>query len=157
MAFRREALVEIGGFDPATGAGTPAMGGDDLSAFFGVIDCGWQLVYEPSAVIRHTHHREESSLRGQAYGYGVGLGAYLTKTLLDKPGRIIDLSRKALRGLGYASRLREEREGRIPLGTGVSLSAIERRGLLHGPYAYLKSRWKYRKVPRQKAIKPQGE
>src|SRR6202008_4981899 len=33
MAFRREVLIEIGGFHVALGAGTPAMAGEDTFAF----------------------------------------------------------------------------------------------------------------------------
>ena len=43
MAFRRRALDDIGGFDRALGAGTPARGGDDLATFFDVITAGYVL------------------------------------------------------------------------------------------------------------------
>ena len=77
MAFRTDWLRTNGGFDPATGAGTPARGGDDLDAFLRVVLDGRTLVYEPAAIVRHYHRRDYASLRRQAYGYGVGLGAYL--------------------------------------------------------------------------------
>jgi O-antigen biosynthesis protein len=47
MAFRMDALRQIGGFDSALGAGTLARGGDDLASFFAVVTAGYQLVYEP--------------------------------------------------------------------------------------------------------------
>jgi len=75
MAFDASTLRELGGFDPATGAGTLARGGDDLSGFFSVISAGHRLVYNPSAFVRHTHHADYEALKRQAYGYGVGLAA----------------------------------------------------------------------------------
>jgi glycosyltransferase involved in cell wall biosynthesis len=146
MAYRRAALAEMGGFDPATGVGTPTQGGDDLSGFFDVIACGWQLVYEPAAAIRHYHRADPHSLSTQAYGYGLGLGAYLTKTLLDRPARILEISRKALKGIAYASQLHAERDAQDASGAQMGLAALERKGLFLGPYAYVKSKWKYRKV-----------
>jgi glycosyltransferase involved in cell wall biosynthesis len=85
MAFRTEYLRHRGGFDNALGAGTIAMGGDDLAAFYDVIRSGKQLVYEPAAIILHRHHREYEALRRQIYGYGAGLGAHLTRCFLTSP------------------------------------------------------------------------
>ena len=51
MAFRTDLLRQLGGFDAALGAGSMAMGGDDLAAFFDVVASGSTLVYEPAAVV----------------------------------------------------------------------------------------------------------
>ena len=40
MAYRTSLLLEMGGFDPATGIGTLTCGGDDLAAFFEVLHRG---------------------------------------------------------------------------------------------------------------------
>jgi GT2 family glycosyltransferase len=85
MAFRTKYLRRRGGFDAALGAGTIAMGGDDLAAFYDVIRSGGQLVYEPAAIVLHRHHREYEALRRQVYGYGAGLGAHLTRCLITSP------------------------------------------------------------------------
>ena len=77
MSFDRDVLRELGGFDPAIGTGTVARGGDDLAAFFGVIAAGYPPVYQPTALVWHRHRRDLDSLADQAYGYGVGLGAYV--------------------------------------------------------------------------------
>jgi hypothetical protein len=79
MAFRTSYLQERGGFDEALGAGTVAMGGDDLAAFYDVISGGNRLVYEPAAIVLHQHPRHYAALKRQAYGYGAGLGAHLTR------------------------------------------------------------------------------
>jgi GT2 family glycosyltransferase len=82
MAFRRDALLEIGGFDPALGAGSPAKAGADIESFSHVIIRGGRLAYEPRAVCWHDHRAQERALRGQTFNYGVGCTAILTKWLL---------------------------------------------------------------------------
>ena len=89
MAFRADCLRRLGGFDPALGTGTTARGGDDLAAFFDVLVSGQRLVYQPAAVVRHWHRDHDSALTTQAYGYGVGLGAYLTDAVVRHPGVVI--------------------------------------------------------------------
>jgi len=47
MAFRRDLLRDIGGFDEALDTGTPLPGGGDLDIFYRIIRAGHALVYEP--------------------------------------------------------------------------------------------------------------
>ena len=86
MAFSTAAMAEMEGFDVALGAGTQCRSGDELAAFFEVLMRGYQLVYEPAAVVQHRHPRDLDGLRRQVYGYGVGLTSYLTKCVVDRPG-----------------------------------------------------------------------
>ncbi|MEA2170075.1 MAG: hypothetical protein QOF76_3375 [Solirubrobacteraceae bacterium] len=140
MAFTRQALDDLGGFDPALGAGTRARGGDDLSAFFEVILHGHKLVYEPRALIRHRHARELPALKRQVYGYGVGLTAYLTKCLVDRP----ELALRALRGVPAAFRHifsdASPKNAGLDPGYPPQLRRLERIGMLAGPFAYVASR-----------------
>jgi GT2 family glycosyltransferase len=140
MAFSREALELLGGFDPALGAGTRAKGGDDLAAFFEVLQHGHRLVYEPAAVVAHRHAREAAALPGQLYGYGVGLTAYLTKCVLDRPrllpAALLRLPAAAAHVLGR----RSGRNARLPADFPPDLLRAERRGMLAGPFAYVASR-----------------
>jgi GT2 family glycosyltransferase len=140
MAFRSDVLRDIGGFDPATGTGTPALGGDDLAAFFRVVTAGYTLVYWPRAIVKHCTARDYEELRSRAFGYGVGLAAYLTKTVMDEPARLPSLAVRAPRGIAYAlsprSRKNESRSSDYP----SELKWLERRGMLYGPVAYLRSR-----------------
>ena len=140
MAFRREALQRIGGFDPAIGTGTPALGGDDLAAFFRIVSAGYSLVYEPAAIVHHTHYRDYASLRRQIYGYGVGLTAYLTKILLDRPRLLLDVAAKAPLGLRYALSARSGKNEKKGADYPAELTRLERRGMLYGPIAYARSR-----------------
>jgi GT2 family glycosyltransferase len=149
MAFSREALDEIGGFDPALGAGTVARGGDDLSAFFEVLLHGYRLVYEPGAVVRHRHARTLEALRKQVHGYGVGLTAYLTKCLLDRPRLLPTVIRQLPRAVAHALAPGSERNARRPADYPRELIWRERLGMLAGPVAYLRSRRQERGAARR--------
>ena len=140
MAFSREALRRIGGFDPALGAGTRARGGDDLAAFLDVLLCGYGLIYEPAAVVRHSHPRDYEALRRQVYGYGVGLTAYLTKTLIDRPRLTGQIARRLPRALAHGLSARSSRNSRRPADYPSELTRRERLGMIAGPIAYLRSR-----------------
>lgn len=139
MAFRRSSLARIGGFDPAMGTGTPAMGGDDLAAFFRVITGGEALVYEPAAIVRHAHYREYAALERQIYGYGVGLTAFLTKAMLDQPRLLLTLLARAPQGLVYALSPRSGKNSKKGRDYPENLTTLERKGMVQGPLAALRS------------------
>lgn len=147
MAFTRSVLVELGGFDPALGTGTPARGGDDLSAFFEVIQRGHRLVYEPSAVVRHHHAEDIGALKRQVYGYGVGLTAYLTKCVLDHPALLPTVARRVPAALRHVLSQSSGKNARLPPGYPDRLVRLERLGMLVGPFAYLASRRKVARAP----------
>ncbi|QMU80537.1 glycosyltransferase family 2 protein [Streptacidiphilus sp. PB12-B1b] len=151
MAFRAEALRRLGGFDPATGTGTPAKGGDDLLAFFRAVVNGHHLVYQPEAVVWHHHRERPEDLDNQAFGYGAGLGAYLTAAVAREPRMLPALLRRLPGGIRYALRDTGARpDPADPSGDGgearhahawpARLSRLQRRGLLYGPVGYLRSR-----------------
>ncbi|MEU3689662.1 glycosyltransferase [Streptomyces narbonensis] len=150
MAFRAEALKKAGRFDPATGTGTPARGGDDLYAFVAVLSAGFRLRYTPEALVWHHHRETWQDVRNQAYGYGAGLTAYLTATLVRRPRMLPALLARLPRGLAYARTMtaqRGEGDGGVPGEHGTqhhpwprSLSRLERRGMLYGPVGYAKAR-----------------
>ncbi|MFG2900424.1 glycosyltransferase family 2 protein [Streptomyces zaomyceticus] len=151
MAFRAAALRRAGGFDPATGTGTAAKGGDDLYAFVAVLSAGFRLRYTSQALVWHHHRDTWQDLRNQAYGYGAGLTAYLTATLVRSPRMLPALLARLPRGLAHARTMTAQRgetaEGGIPGEHGTqhhpwprSLSRLERRGMLYGPIGYAKAR-----------------
>ncbi|QHY95908.1 N-glycosyltransferase [Streptomyces sp. S4.7] len=161
MAFRTSALRAVGGFDPATGTGTPARGGDDLYAFVRILTAGHRLRYTPDALVWHHHRETWQDLRDQAYGYGAGLTAYLTAVLCRRPSLLPALLAKLPRGLAHARAITAHRPaetGAEPPGTPgtpgtpgahgthghpwpLSLSRLERRGMLYGPLGYARARW----------------
>lgn len=139
MAFDVAVLREMGGFDEAIGAGTYARGGDDLAAFFRVV-LDHRVVYEPGAVVWHRHHRDITALRNQAYGYGVGLGAFLASAVVNEPRMWLALLGRLPEGLRYAFGKSSERNQDRYQGWPLEFSRLERRGLLYGPVAYGVSR-----------------
>jgi GT2 family glycosyltransferase len=148
MAFRTDVLRSLAGFDPALGTGTLARGGDDLAAFFDVVASGHALVYEPAAVIFHAHRRDDEALPRQAFGYGAGLTAYLTKTVADRPGRLGDLFSRLPAGVRHALARDSEKNAKLPDDYPQSLVRREFVGMLAGPALYWRSRRATRHMPR---------
>lgn len=79
MSFRRSVFARIGSFDPALGAGTVTQGAEDLEMFFRVLKEGYELVYEPAALVRHRHRRNYEQLRSQLESDGIALYAYFVQ------------------------------------------------------------------------------
>lgn len=149
MAFDVEVLRRLGGFDPAIGVGTFARGGDDLAGFFRVVVSGHRLVYQPSAVVWHCHHREMAALPNQAFGYGVGLGAYLTSALVHEPAMWRALLHRLPAGIAYAFKPSSALNHQRYDGWPRALSRMEKRGLLCGPAAYAVSRLRARRAAKR--------
>ncbi|WP_066953655.1 glycosyltransferase [Streptomyces lushanensis] len=163
MAFRAEALRAVAGFDPGTGTGTPARGGDDLYAFVRILAAGHRLRYAPEALVWHHHRETWQDLRNQAYGYGAGLTACLTALLVRRPALLPALLVKLPRGLAHARAItahRPDRAGEQAPGTHGArahpwprdLSRLERRGMLYGPLGYLRARVRVRRQARGGAL-----
>jgi len=138
MAFRREALAAIGGFDVALGAGTAACGAEDTYAFSRVLLGGYRMAYQPSALVRHHHYGDPAGLSRQLRGYGTGLTAYYAALIRRDPrvfGTLLALIPAALRDL----------RGRDSLTTATMrdfpprLRREQRLGMLAGPFAYVRS------------------
>ncbi len=156
MAFRTDVLRSMRGFDPALGAGTEAKGGDDLAAFFDVIAAGHALAYEPAAIVYHQHHRTFEALHRQTFGYGAGLTAYLTKTIVDEPRRTFDMLARAPRAAHHALSRSSAKNTRLPVSTPSTLVRQERLGMLVGPALYLLSRWDTRTRPATRSGRRKG-
>lgn len=146
MAFQTSILRDLGGFDPALGAGTITLSATEFPALFQTVTHGYQIVYEPAAIIYHAHHRDYDSLRRQLYGYGVGYTAFLTKCIVENPKLILDLFRKVPYGLFFALSPHSEKNQNKIYGYPNELNRIEIEGMLCGPFAYLRSRWNCRGV-----------
>jgi O-antigen biosynthesis protein len=140
MAFRTSVLRGLGGFDPALGTGSPARGGDDLASFFDVVSAGHRLVYEPTALVRHRHRPDYESLERQAYAYGSGLAAHVTRTLVEQPRRVIEVASLAPLGLAHVFGGRSPKNARRPPDLPRALTRAERRGMALGGLAYLRAR-----------------
>ena len=85
MAFRRDILLKIGGFDNALDTGAPLPGGGDLDIFYRIIRAGYPLVYEPQYLVFHQHRREYEKLRRQYWTWGLGFMAFVVKSYQSDP------------------------------------------------------------------------
>jgi GT2 family glycosyltransferase len=145
MAFDTSYLRSIGGFDSALGTGSPAQGGDDLAALFRLIADGHTLAYQPGALVWHHHRRDLSAVKRQAFGYGVGQGAFLASALLRQPHTALWLIPRLRGGMARAWRgappAAVDSGPDAPGGVPAELGRLQLRGLLFGPFAYLASRY----------------
>lgn len=143
MAFTTTFLHKVGGLDPALSPGTPTFSGEDPAILLQVILQGHRLVYEPASLAYHQHRRDYAALQRQLYGYGVGFTAYLTKIIVDHPWLIFDCFYKFLRSLFFLWRHRLSRpEAECEMIPFLQeLKRLHHRGMLRGPFAYIRSRW----------------
>jgi len=146
MAWRTSILRELGGFDVAFDALTPpwpprsqhGSSGEDYGAFFDALVNGFQIVFEPGAIVYHEHRRTYEELARQLYWHGLGLGAYLTRCIATRPAQIPDFVRRVPRGLAYGFAPGSARNRQKSKDFPRALTRAELRGVVHGPLAYLK-------------------
>lgn len=150
MAFRREALVRVRGFDESLGLGTPSRGGEDLAMLMRLLWNGAAVGYEPAAVIFHKHRVEYAELATQMRYYGLGYTATLTSLVWRDPRHALGLA--VLAGpaikafvVGSLARVRGVAGGAASDAQGDGpafpreLWLLELRGLPAGPVAFLRS------------------
>ncbi|MBD2343063.1 glycosyltransferase family 2 protein [Anabaena subtropica] len=125
MAFRREILLKIGGFDEALDTGAPLPGGGDLDIFYRVIRAGYNLVYEPEYLVFHQHRREYEKLHRQYWTWGLGFMAFVMKAYQTDPTQ-----RSQLRSLilwwikDQIKQLRDSLRGHHPLPPKMILAEM---------------------------------
>ena len=87
MAFRREVLERIGGFDNALGPGTPFCN-DDVDAVARASAAGFAGSYVPEPVVHHHHgRRDPAAIAALWRSYDHGRGAYYAKCMFELPTR----------------------------------------------------------------------
>lgn len=142
FAVSRTVMKEIGGFNEALGAGTLSGGGEDLELFMRVILNGNTLVYEPAAIVSHYHRTDLAELTRQMRAYGTGNTAALTAIVLRIPRARRELPLRILHGVARIFTLNDRVKDNPTLPSG--LMAREIRGLLAGPWLYVRGR---RRIP----------
>ncbi len=138
MAFNTKAIRKIG-FDITLGAGTPVQASEDTAAFFDVLMAGQTIVYQPSAIMRHYHRSDLPSLQAQLRGYGLGLTAFYLRSLRKHPRLVLEFLTLVPKALLYMFSPKSERQATMKTFP-KDLSQLQRRAMLEGFAAYLKSR-----------------
>ena len=69
---------------------------------------------------------------------------YLTKILLDNPRLLFDLIRKLPYGLFFTLSARSPKNSKKSTQYPKELTVLELKGMLFGPFAYVRSRWTVR-------------
>ncbi len=137
FAVDRMIVSDLGGFDEALGAGVRSAGGEDMEFFVRVLRHGYELTYEPNAIVWHVHRRDDEALRKVIFGYGKGLSAAASSEFLQ-PGKL-DMLRGSLQGI---RNLAKARQSEVDYGMPRSHLALEVAGVLCGPTAYLWERFR---------------
>jgi len=140
MAVRRDVLDRLGGFDERLGPGTPTEGGEDLDLLRRLYLAGETIVYCPHAVVSHHHRASEDELVGQMRGYGVGMGAILTKLVIRQPAHAFGLAVKIPPSLRELLSPRSTKNVNRGADYPAAAARAEFRGYLIGPWRYLRSR-----------------
>jgi cellulose synthase/poly-beta-1,6-N-acetylglucosamine synthase-like glycosyltransferase len=120
-ALRADVARELGGFDPVLGAGTPALGGEDLDLYVRLLQAGHIVASEPSVIAWHWHPDRPVGVRRRALRQGVSVGAALTKQLVVGPRRCA-LLRTVPAGVRYE--LQSGGGADWPRRVGVALAPI---------------------------------
>ncbi len=81
MSFRRDLLLQLGGFDVALDTGPPLPGGGDHDMLYRVVRSGQPLVYAPACVAFHEHRATMQQLRRQYWTWGESTLAFANKSL----------------------------------------------------------------------------
>lgn len=145
MAFTANVLRHINGFDPVMGSGRPNLAAEDMDAFFRVVDGGFKIVYEPSAIVHHFHRRDYQGLLRQHLGYGLGMTAFLTKCVISRPRHTINVLKGIPLCLAWLARSRSRANRRQTDNRFAELARAETRGFLYGPFLYFYNLYLYRR------------
>lgn len=113
MAAYRQTLEDVGGFDERLGAGSAFPAADDNDLGFRLLEKGYEIVYEPEAVVYHRAWRPRREYLPMRWRYGKGKGGFYAKHLptstryaLDRLVR--DIGRRAV---GFPGRLVRDARG----------------------------------------------
>lgn len=138
MAFDSEWLRANDGFRSELGAGTIALGGDDLRAFYDVVMSGHRLAFNPDAIVFHHHHRTGQAIANQSYGYGSGLTAFIASVIHDDPRALGKIATSAPRAFRRARSITQSAAA-TQFPEHAHRARLHRRGMFSGPIRYVRS------------------
>jgi GT2 family glycosyltransferase len=145
-ALRTSIARALGGFDTVLGAGTPALGGEDLDLFVRLLLRGHSIYHEPASIVFHEHPSALEDVRARAFSYGAGLTAMLSAQLAAGPR--MPLLRAIPLGIAYAIDPRSRKNAGRSHSYPPQLRRLEWLGMLAGPGLWIKSRWRSRRRAR---------
>jgi GT2 family glycosyltransferase len=103
MAVHRTMLLALGEFDPRLGAGSRFPAAEDNDYGYRLLEAGYGIAYEPTAVAHHRAWRSEAQFLPHRWTYGVGQGAFYAKHASLRDRHV--LTRFARHVLGKLARL----------------------------------------------------
>jgi GT2 family glycosyltransferase len=148
MALHRKILENVGAFDEVLGVGTPTCCGEDHELFSRILGKGYKIIYEPTALSWHRHRKTRAETKKTLYGYGVGVYAFWTRTLLkEKELAVLSLPWKWF----YYDQMPNIIKGLLRKSNSLPIDLVlaELKGCYDGVAAYFKSR-KMDKLKRKK-------
>ena len=154
-AFRRSALLSPDAFNTVLGPGTPAFGAEDQDAFVSLLKRGERLLYEPAALVHHTHRDSYGELRWQVFTYGAGMAAALVHWAVSERAVAVELSHRVIASLPLIVR-GGNRDGSLPSASASCppvLRTLERLGYVYGPVAYARAVLRHRQIEKAAARK----
>lgn len=145
MAFRTQALRAIGGFENRLGTGTLTRGGEDTRTLALMLEGGSTILHWPPAITWHYHRRTDEALEKQVFGNSAGLTAFYMSVVLMSPKyfwRILGLVPR-----GVKSMLVDSGRGK-EAGLPSHLLRASRKGLIQGPWLYIRETRRQRRSAR---------
>jgi GT2 family glycosyltransferase len=147
MAVRRDVAEMLGEFDEALDAGTPTRSGGDNEMFSRILAAGYRITYNPEALASHRHRSTWAELRRATFGYGAGVYAAWTRSVLYE--REFGAVTVALSWFSKQLRTLVRSILRRPGSPPIDLLALELCGCFAGPWVYWAScraarRWRDR-------------
>jgi glycosyltransferase involved in cell wall biosynthesis len=124
MAFRRDALEAIMGFDEGMGPGTPLRAAEDQDAFWRTLRAARVGLYDPTIVVTHRLWRTRRGAVAREYAYGVGAGALAVKLIRNEDPGAWRLFRRRLWGDGIAQAARHLVRGYESGAAGATVKAF---------------------------------
>lgn len=150
MSFRRNILIDLGGFDEALDTGAYLPGGGDADMLYRVVRAGYPLIYEPQFMVFHRHRRKYKQLRRQySRSWSQGLMAFVVKSYIIDSAMRPNLRR--LVSWWFGSRLRDllrSIRGRHILPPDIFLAEIWG-GIVGLSIAYPRSVWRTKQIRRR--------
>jgi GT2 family glycosyltransferase len=129
MAIYRSAFAAVGTFDERLGPGTTFPGAEDNDLGFRLLEAGFNIHYEPEAVVYHRAWRSERDYLRLRWNYGLGRGAFYAKHCSLKDRYMLrrmfsDIKNHVLAFLFHFSHQRLRAHGDLVLSWGILVGSF---------------------------------